>query len=134
MPDLSADRPLLHSKSDLVALEAELDRLIGSPNQIDTANLADALLDFLAARSRLLSPDAEHREEWNVRLPKPGGYSVVDGSMTKRWPPEPGEVSEDVAWWKDHAGVDVIPVKRTVSEFADGSWFMGPWVEVDPNE
>lgn len=134
MTDPSAGRPLLLPEAPFTVEDIALvAKAIGADYWIpsDRSAAARDILTALAAAGRLLPPDAERREEWNVRLPKPAGNWVVDDSMTKTWPPEPGEIAEDVAWWKDNAGLDVIPVKRFVSQFADGSWLTGPWVEVD---
>lgn len=139
MPDLSADRPLLLPKQDLDALEqlllepCNVECMFYRPNSAACPGCsAVAILRHFGPR--LLPSSAERREEWNVRLPKPAGNWIVDDSMTKNWPPEPGEIAEDVAWWKANAGLDVVPVKRFVAQFADGSWLTGPWVEVDAHD
>lgn len=132
--DPSAGRPLLLPEKPFSEDDRRIvgDALRTVPTGRWSYNeIITAVLHALAAAGRLLPPDAERREEWNVRLPKPAGNWIVDDSMAKNWPPEPGEIAEDVAWWKVNAGLDVIPVKRFVAQFADGSWLTGPWVEVE---
>lgn len=136
MPDLSADRPLLLPNQDLEALEllllepCNVECMFYRPNSAACPGCsAVAVLRHFGPR--LLPPSAKHHDVWNIRLPKPGGYPIVDDALTKSWPPESGEIADDVKWWKEHKVDGVVPVRRRVTTFGDGSTLLGPWTEVD---
>lgn len=112
MPDLSAGRPLLYSKSDHEAFAAAVADALGPYVQVDEFNLASTLLDFLAAAGRLLPASSEHREVWRI---------VGNG-----WAWDLIESSEDDARARlDESGRTGQLMRR--------SWFAGPWTEVDPD-
>lgn len=86
------------------------------------------VLDALAAAGRLLPPDAEHREEWEVRwLSDRGGICMHERHLISRASAEelgPARVGE--------YGITSYSVhRRTHRIFGDGSSFTGPWVEVE---
>jgi hypothetical protein len=111
--DLSADRPLLYSKSDLEAFAVAVADAIGPYVQIDEYILAATLLDFLADAGRLLPPSAEHREEHGMQDRTGKVYPMRDA----------GDAAFTIPIYVNVGGRHVT---RTV--------WSGPWVEVDRSD
>lgn len=126
MPDLSADRPLPFTEDDVKMLVqvagARLLAMTGltempASRALLMSHEMRAVLTALAAAGRLLPPDAEHREEWGVRMDWVQG--PLDLYCTNR------------ATAEDHIA-NLAPSYRGIGKLIRR--VAGPWVEVDPNE
>lgn len=121
MPDFSADRPPVLPEEPFTKEDIDAVRFAIADARFDDGSTeqAVAVLKVLAARSRLLAPSAEHREEIGVRVDvaHPARKEKA-GTIMTHFPRENALRAHEI--WD---GWTVV--RRTKIDWA------GPWVEVD---